>query len=81
MHRYPTECPVIEGVDEVARNLTLEFNVCYLVDAMLCGALQQVKEDPKKFFLGLAQLGLEVNSEECELTILDHKSSVDIQHT
>ena len=49
-----------------------EFNVWYLDDATLGGTPEQVLEDVPILLDKLNALGLEVNSEKCELAILNH---------
>ena len=60
------------AVDEAARGVNSEFNVWYLDDATLGGTPEQVLEDVPILLDKLNALGLEVNSEKCELAILNH---------
>ena len=59
------------AVDEAARSVDTEFSVWYLDDATLGDAPERVLEAARSLLTKLDALGLEVNSEKCELTILD----------
>ena len=58
------------AVDEAARSIETEFSVWYLDDATLGDAPERVLEATRVLLAKLGALGLEVNSQKCELTIL-----------
>ena len=63
------------GVDQIARGLCSEFNVWYLDDATLGDTPEKVLEDVQALVGKLSELGLEVNGDKCELSILGHEST------
>ena len=69
------------AIDEIARRATSEFNVWYLDDASLGDTPEKVLEDLNNLIRNLREIGLEINSSKCELTILNHESSLDIETT
>jgi hypothetical protein len=54
-------------------------NVWYLDDATLRDAPDKVLSDVQRMLDELSSLGLEVNSEKCELTVLHHLAHEELQ--
>jgi len=59
------------GIDEIARSVSSHFNVWYLDDATLGDSPEKVLGDVRLIVERLEKIGLEVNSEKCELTLLN----------
>ena len=58
------------GVDEIAREVSSAFNVWYLDDATFGDSPSKVLEDVQHIVEKLNSIGLEINSDKCELTFL-----------
>ena len=61
------------AVDDIARGVQAEFNVWYLDDATLGDTPERVLEDVGVLVRRLKEIGLEVNGDKCELTVLDQE--------
>ena len=91
-YTIPSRCGVQQGdplgpvgfslaIDDCARSMKSLLNVWYLDDATLAGPIGAVTEDLVSLQSRLPELGLELNSAKCELTIRgnltdDHRSSI-----
>ena len=89
-HAISSRCGVQQGdplgplcfslaVDECARSLRSTLNIWYLDDATLAGPIELVADDLARLQSRLPELGLELNSAKCELTVLGR--SDDTQHS
>ena len=59
------------GINRAARNVTSELNVWYLDDGTLGGSVGEVVEQLASLKAELADVGLDVNPQKCELTFLN----------
>ena len=91
-YTIPSRCGVQQGdplgpvgfslaIDDCARSMKSLLNVWYLDDATLAGPVGAVVEDLISLQSQLPELGLELNSAKCELTVLgnlseDRRSSI-----
>ena len=60
------------SVDPIAKDMRSEFNVWYLDDACIAGDRDTVLHDLENMVTKLGELGLSVNSNKCEVTLLEH---------
>ena len=59
------------AVDDITQGAQAEFNVWYLDDATLGDTPERVLEDVGFLVRKLKDIGLEVNGNKCELTVLN----------
>ena len=60
------------SVDPIAKDLRSEFKVCYLDDACFAGHRNTVLKDLENMVTKLGELDLNVNSNKCEISLLEH---------